>query len=56
MEFTNVNKKLMDITYIENDLQKKKMSINFRGKVLKFFLFLTFLASIYVGLNLNNVE
>jgi len=28
------------------------MAIGFRGKVLKFFMFMTFLASIYVGIGM----
>lgn len=56
MEFVHVSKKLVDITNIENELQKKMKSIGFRGKVLKFFLLLTFLASIYVGLGITNVD
>ena len=56
MEFVHVNKKLEDITYIEEKLLEKKMAIGFRGKILKFFLLLACLASIYVGLGMTNVD
>lgn len=48
-EFEQANKKLMDLSYVEQELMKKAKGINCKSKMMSIILILTIMASAFTG-------